>query len=96
VGAVRTTLERDPGALHSINLTPFGEQRSDLGGESSGATPKMSGSASTWRLSARSSMKRPAAPLDLPRREIAFASAHADEAETIEVDVGFTDRAASL
>ena len=87
VGAVGRDLERDPCALHSTNLAAFGEQRSDLGRESPGAAPENKRKRLRLALVGALVDEETGRPLDLPRPEITFPSAHPDEAETIEVDV---------
>jgi hypothetical protein len=71
VGAVGCDLERDPCALHSTNLPAFGEQRSDLGGESSGAAPENEWQRLRLALVGAFIDEDTGRPLDLSRPEIA-------------------------
>jgi hypothetical protein len=87
VGAVGRDLEIDPCALDSKKLSASSKQHGDLGRKSSGAAAE--NERKRLRLALVSALvdEDTGCPLNLPRPEIAFPSAHPDEAETVEVDV---------
>ena len=87
MGAIRGDLERDPGTLDSANLSAFAEQRSDKGWEPSATAPENEGKCFRLALVGALVDKKTEATFGLPGPEIAFPSAHPDEAEAIEIDV---------
>src|SRR5262249_12031068 len=87
VGAIWPHLERDPGALHSTNLPAFGKHRAPQSGKPSGAASDNKLNRLGLTLVGTLVDEETGRTRGLPRPEVAFPSAHSDEAEAVEIDL---------